>query len=166
MSARLELMLVFLCARYFGISLVKKVFWYYADYKIGESISVKGNDLTSWDVMYMMQDWVSVHNKNAEISINGNSVFHFKYVKNFGDCWNNIHIWRLGSVDFISVSDGNGKIVYRDDLIKHKKINWQFYPNSQTYIFHLTKISKKVNIEIIENELSIQNTDCQIILWW
>jgi len=116
---RLELMLVF-DVQIFWISLVKKGCEYYADYKIGEIYAGgKENDLTSLGCN--VYDWqelgLSVHNKNAEILLNGNSVFHFKYVKNFGELVGIIYTFDgLGSVDFISVSDGNGKIVYRDDF--------------------------------------------------
>ena len=116
---RIEIMFVFE-ANIFWISLIKKGCEYYADYKIGEVFANgKDNDLSSLGcAIFEWQDLeFSVHQKLAEVRLNGKPIIHQKYVQDFGELVGIIYTFDgLGSVDFISVSGANGKIVYQDDF--------------------------------------------------
>jgi len=115
----LEIMIVFEVNIYW-ISLVKKGCEYYASYKIGENyadgknkdLSLLGCNIYQWQNLE-----ITIHNKKAEVMLNGKSVLHLKYVQDFGKLVGIIYTFDgLGSVDFISVSDANGKTVYQDDF--------------------------------------------------
>lgn len=116
---RIEIMLVFE-ADIFWISLVKKGCEYYADYKFGEVFANgKDNDLSSLGCnIFEWQDLeFSVHQKLAEVRLNGKTIIQQKYVQDFGELVGIIYTFDgLGSVDFISVSGADGKIVYQDDF--------------------------------------------------
>jgi hypothetical protein len=116
---RIQIMLVFE-ANIFWISLIKKGCEYYADYKIGEIYANgKDNDLSSLGCnIFEWQDLeFSVHQKLAEVRLNGKPIIHQKYVQDFGEMVGIIYTFDgLGSVDFISVSGADGKIVYQDDF--------------------------------------------------
>jgi hypothetical protein len=59
----------------------------------------------------------SVHQKRAEVRLNGKPIINQKYVQDFGEMVGIIYTFDgLGSVDFISVSGADGKIVYQDDF--------------------------------------------------
>ena len=116
---RMEIMLVFE-ANIFWVSLIKKGCEYYANYKIGEIYADgKNNDLSLLGCnIYEWQDLeFTVHQKLSEVKLNGKPIIHQKYVQDFGEMVGIIYTFDgLGSVDFISVSGADGKIVYQDDF--------------------------------------------------
>jgi len=99
---------------------IKKGCEYYADYKIGEIYANgKNNDLSllGCNVFEWQNLEFSAHQKQAEVKLNGKPIIHQKYVQDFGKMVGIIYTFDgLGSVDFISVSGADGKIVYRDDF--------------------------------------------------
>jgi hypothetical protein len=116
---RLEIMLVF-DVQIFWIGLVKKGCEYLADYKIGE-VSAKGSQSDLSALGCNVYEWqnleINVHNRQAEVLLNGNSIIKTSYKQNFGKLVGIIYTFdNTGSVDFLSISDGEGKIVYADDF--------------------------------------------------
>lgn len=89
-----------------------------AYYKLGEvergggnnDLSALGCDLFEWQEV-----GIHVENKHAEISLNGTVRFSEQYQEDFGDIMALILSFeRTGSVDFVKLSDENGRVVFED----------------------------------------------------
>jgi len=113
-------MLVFDDAEIFWISLIKNGCEYYADYKIGElsktgkksNLSSLGCDVYSWQELQLF-----VRNKEADIVLNGNTIFELEFQQDFGRLVDIIYTFNtLGSVDYINLSGPDGKTVFQDDF--------------------------------------------------
>jgi hypothetical protein len=85
----------------------------------GEFIDGKTNDLSSFscDVMQWQDIELTIKNKVAVISINGNPIYKKAYQNSSGMVSGVGFVSNgLSEVDFVELQDGNGKVVYRDDF--------------------------------------------------
>ena len=104
----------------FWISLQNKGCESYANYKIGEIYrSGENNDLSALGVnIYNWQDvTLSVENRNASISINGEIVFRESYKEDFGVIKGLFYLFEgTGSIDYVRLDNMSGNIVLEDDF--------------------------------------------------
>lgn len=91
-----------------------------AGYKTGEVVRYGGNnDLSALGVdPYAWQEvGITVKNKHAEISINGEIAFRETFMENFGHIKGLIFLFDgTGSLDYVRLADENGRTVFEDDF--------------------------------------------------
>ncbi len=89
-----------------------------AYYKMGEVQRGGGeNDLSALgcDIYNWQEVGIRIRNKTAVISLNGTDCFTEKYEENYGDIMALIFSFEYtGSVDFVTLSDENGDVVFED----------------------------------------------------
>ncbi len=104
----------------FWISLRNKGCESYASYKTGEVYrSGEKNDLSALGVnIYNWQDVaLTVENRNASISVNGEIVFREPYKEDFGIIKGLFYLFDgTGSLDFVQLDDRAGNIVLKEDF--------------------------------------------------
>jgi hypothetical protein len=104
----------------FRVSLNKKGCERNASYKLGEIIRNGGdNDLSALgcNIFEWQEIGIKVHEKKAEISINGKVAFNEVFKEDFGKVTGLIYIFEgTGSIDYVQLAGADGQIVFEDSF--------------------------------------------------
>ncbi|HEY4788277.1 MAG TPA: hypothetical protein VIH57_19625 [Bacteroidales bacterium] len=106
----------------FRVLLVKKGCERHASYKLGEIVRNGGDqDLSALgcNIFEWQEIRINVHNKNAEICINGKAAFNEVFKEDFGKIVGFIYLFEgTGSIDYVKLTGLDGQMMFEDNFEK------------------------------------------------